>query len=82
MSLLGDIISKFPIICMFLFLKYSLDQLLCCLQPVLACVAWCTKYFPNLFLSTFSLFFFLMADLWHMEVPRPGIESEPQLPDL
>ena len=31
------------------------------------------------FLFLLPFFFFLMATLWHMEVPRSRIESEPQL---
>ena len=31
-------------------------------------------------LSTFFFFSFLGLDLWHMEVPRLGVESELQLP--
>ena len=26
-----------------------------------------------------TYFFFFLADLWHMEVPGPGTESEPEL---
>ena len=29
---------------------------------------------------SFSFFFFLRPHLWHMEVPRPGVESELHLP--
>ena len=32
------------------------------------------------FFFLFSFFFFLGLHPWHMEVPRLGVESEPQLP--
>ena len=34
---------------------------------------------PHLKHIYFVIFFLYRPHLWHMEVPRPGIESEPQL---
>ena len=46
---------------------------------LLACAwIWCFTLWPSFFLSFF--FGFLEPHLWHMEVPRLGIESELKLP--
>lgn len=36
----------------------------------------------NVFAFLFVCFLVLWPYLWHMEVPRPGIESEPQLQSM
>ena len=37
-------------------------------------------FFYSFYLSLFFFLFFILLYLWHMEVPRLGVESELQLP--
>ena len=41
---------------------------------------WTMECFVFCFLNKLSGFFFFGLHSWHMEVPRPGVKSEPQLP--